>query len=200
MPRHDRNLDPVSIARTAERMIALEARLENVRSGKVQPDDAQDGSEFAQLCFFKGYYADSARLWSEAFAARPALADLRGSENRHQAARAAALASGATGGDEPPPFEARSRWREQSLKWMKEELAAIARTIDSGTPHERSDIPKRLGRWRVDPALSSLRDDSTLKALNELEKRQLREFWSEVDRLFEKARTPVAFVSPNRYS
>src|SRR5262249_28342565 len=102
MFHHDRGLDPGNVARTAERMIALESRLESVRSGKCRPGDAQECAEFAQLCFFKRHFAYSARFWSEAFAAQPALADRPGSENRHQAARAAALASCETGEDEPP--------------------------------------------------------------------------------------------------
>ena len=51
------------------------------------------------------------------------------------------------------PASPRNRWREQSLVWMKEELAAVASRLDRATGRERSEIPKRLGRWQIDLAL-----------------------------------------------
>ena len=83
----DRNFDPAALTSKAERMIALDTRLPAFLRGEGRPIDAKESAEFAQLCFSKKLYADSARLWSEAFSARPALADEHGSENYYQAAR-----------------------------------------------------------------------------------------------------------------
>ena len=179
-------------------MIALEARLPAFLRGEVRPIDAKESADFARLCYSKGLYADSARLWSEAFAARPALAGERGSENYYQAARAAAMASCGEGSDVPGAAVARGRWRDQSLVWMNEELAAAAGLLESGTVRERSELPKRLGRWQVDPALSALRVESTAKALNKPERQSFREFWSGVESLMQKARTTIAREVPSR--
>ena len=81
---------------------------------------------------------------------------------------------------------------------MNEELAAVAGLLESGTVRERSELPKRLGRWQVDPALSALRDESTAKALNKPERQSLREFWSGVESLMQKARTTITREVPSR--
>ena len=132
----DRSLDPAAVASQAQRMIALGARLPAILRGEHRPVDARETAELAQLCFAKKLYADSARLWSEAFAARPPLADEPGSENRYQAARAAASASCATGGKDLRATAKRNRWHDQALVWMKEELAAVASLLDSGPAKE----------------------------------------------------------------
>jgi serine/threonine-protein kinase len=193
---HDGSLDPTAFARKAERMITLEARLPALLHGEGQPIDANVRTELAQLCFSKKLYSDSARLWLEAFAAKPALAELAGSENRYQAARAAALASCSPGNGELPPAADGRRWHDQAFAWMKEELNTVARLVDSGTPRERSEIPKRLGRWQVDPALAAIRDESALKALNESDRRALRDFWSSALALLEKANTSMSRDTP----
>jgi serine/threonine-protein kinase len=194
----DPSLDPAALASKAERMIALDARLPAFLRGEGRPIDANESAEFAQLCFSKKLYADSARLWSEAFAARPALGGEPGSANYYQAARAAAMASCGNGRDANEPASPRNRWRAQSLVWMKEELAAVARRLDRATGRERSDIPKRLGRWQIDPALSVLRGEPAPKDLNEPERQSLREFWSAVESLMQKARTTIARDVPSR--
>ncbi len=195
----DRNLDAASIAAKAERMIALDARLPALLRGQGQPADAAEGSEFAQLCFSKRFYAASVRLWSESFAARPELAGEPGSQNRYQAARAAALVSCGRGqGDPPSETAARTHWREQALNWMRAELAAAAAVPVAGTSRQRGEISKQLGRWQVDPALAGLRDETSLSALPEAERGTLRKFWSDVEALKQKATATVIADPHNR--
>ena len=169
------------LVRKARRMVALDARLPALLRGQDQPADAAECAEFAQLCSCRQIYATSARLWSEAFAAQPGLADDLGAENRYQAARAAALAGCGRGKDEPPPDDAaRKRWRQQALDWLRAELAAVAGLLDKGTPRQRADVPRRLGRWRVDPALAGIRDEAALATLPEAERQCVRDLWSRV--------------------
>ena len=194
----DRNLDPAALASKAERMIALDARLPAFLSEHGRPVDAKASAEFAQLCFSKKLYAESARLWSEAFAARPELGGEPGSANYYQAARAAAMASCGSGRDSTAPAASGNRWREQSLVWMKEELAAVASRFDSAPATERSEIPKRLGRWKTDPALSELRREAAPKTLSKRERHSHREFWSAVDSLMQRARTANRRDVPSR--
>ena len=84
------------------------------------------------------------------------------------------------------------------MAWMKGDRAAAANLLETGTIRERSELPKRLGRWQVDPALSALRGESATTAPNEPERRSLREFWSEVESLMQKARTTVTRDVPSR--
>jgi serine/threonine-protein kinase len=172
---------PAELARKAQRMIALDARLPALLRGEDHPADAAECVEFAQLCFCRQVYATSALLWSEAFAAQPGLADDLGAESRYQAARAAALAGCGRGKDEPPPdLAARKRWREQALDWLRADLMTVAGLLDKGTPRQRTDVPRRLGRWRVDPALAGIRDEAAMATLPETERRACRDLWSRV--------------------
>ena len=102
-PPPDPILTASSLAARAERMIALGARLPAVAEGRDRPADPEELAAFARLAFARRQHAASARLWAEAFAASPALAADIASQNRFQAARAAALA-GTEGGPERPPL------------------------------------------------------------------------------------------------
>ena len=201
MPPFDHNLDPAAIAGKAERMIVLEARLPGLLRGESRPADAREAAEFAELCFYKQQNAASARLWSEAFSARPALADEPGAENRLQAARAAALAGCGRSKNEPAADPAaRKRWRQRALDWLNAELTAVAGLLENGSPRERAGIPKRLGRWQIDPALAGVRDREEIASLAEDERRVIKNLWSMVDSLLEQARNSIAQASPPRPS
>jgi eukaryotic-like serine/threonine-protein kinase len=184
----ERMHDPAAVAREAERMMALETRLPALMRGKDRPADAGESAEFAKLCSYKQLYSTSASLWSEAFAARPELALNVGDENRYQAARAAALAGCGLGNDNPSPDDAaRERLRQQALDWLSAELTAVAHLHKNGTPRERGEIPKRLGRWQVDPAWFGLRADAALGSLPVAERQALRDLWSRVETLRQQA-------------
>ena len=196
----DRSLDPASVvATTARRMIALDTRLPALLRSQDRPTDAREGSEFAHLCFCKKFYGVSARLWRDSFTARPLLADEPGSHNRYEAARAATLVSSGRGGDDPLlDGTTRTKRRAQALDWMKAELRGHRHRARRGDrPRQRSEIPKRLGRWRIDPDLAGLRDETPLSTLPEAE-RPFRKFWSDVEALRQKPTAPVIADPHNR--
>jgi tetratricopeptide (TPR) repeat protein len=189
--------DPATVARKAERMIALQARLPALLRGNDRPFDAGESAEFAQLCSCKQLYTTSARLWSDAFAARPELVEDAGEENRYQAARAAALAGCGLGKDDPAPDDAaRERLRQEALDWINAELTAVAHLLEKGAPRGRGEIPKRLGRWQVDPAWVGLRADAALDTLPIAERRAFRELWSRVETLRQEASGPARSHAP----
>jgi serine/threonine-protein kinase len=197
MPLLDHNLDAAATLGKVERMIMLEKRLPDLLRGESRPADARESAEFAQLCFYKQQSAASTRLWSEAFAARPGLADEPGSENRYQAACAAALAGCGRSKDEhAADSTARKRWRQQAIESLSAELTAVSRLLDNGSLRERAGIPKRLGRWQVDPALAGIRDQEEIASLDEDERRVIRNLWSMVDSLLQQARNSIAETSP----
>ena len=186
----DRRSPSAALLREAERMAALDARLPALLRGEVRTADADEAAAFARLCFIKQRFATSARLWSEAFAARPTLADDLRAGHRHRAARAAALAGSGRGKDDPTPDAAeRERWRRQALDWLRDDLAAYKQQWESGPPRGRAAAPRQLGLWRVDPALAGLRDEPALSAMDELRNAShASALWSELISLQTQAR------------
>jgi eukaryotic-like serine/threonine-protein kinase len=184
-----RNADPAVIARKSERMIALDARLRALVRGDDRPINADEAVEFARLSACKELYAFSVRLWSEAFTARPELVSAAGEENRYEAARAAALAGCGLGKDDPvTDSSARERFCAQSLDWLNAELSSVAELLDKGAPRERDEIPRRLGRWQVDPAFAVLRDRAASGAPGWALRHMSRDVWTRVETLRQQAR------------
>ena len=138
--------------RLVERQVALAPRLPAVLKGEDRPDDA-------------------ARLYADALASTPRLADDRAVSPRLAAARAAALAGCGKGRDDPrPDAEARTRLRRQALDWLEEERAAWAKAMGSGDPNGRKQAGNVIVgwiRWTIDPDLVGVREPEALEALPE---------------------------------
>jgi serine/threonine-protein kinase len=180
-PPPDPYITPGMLTSRAEKLIALEPRLPVVIEGGEAPADAEEAASFARLAFARNRPEEAARLWEQAFDTSPNLASDLVAMNRFQAARAAARA-GAEGVWEVAESGADSRanWRRQAVEWLRADLAASASALNSGTAQQRAGVARRLGRWQVDPALASIRDEPALSMLPEAEQRSLREFWAGV--------------------
>jgi hypothetical protein len=193
----DPNLEPSTLAGRAECRLGLACRLPAVESGADRPADAREGAEFARLAFARRRYATSTRLWANAFSACPQLAGDLKCGNRFQAARAAALAGAGEGHDELPRGDASQvQWRGQALSWLNADLSECAALLETGSFQESAELPRLLGRWQVDPALSCLRDEGKLSRLPEAERRPLRDLWSRVESLRAKAVSQPATGKP----
>jgi len=167
---------------------SLAHRLPAILAGKVKPSDPAEALGFAQLCSEKKLQGASARLWRDAFNAWPALADDMKVQNRYKAACAAALASSGHSKDDPPLGDAaKARWRKQALDWLKADLAARSKVVESGPSQEREATSQTLQHWKADPNLAGVRDPVTLAKLPEDERKACRALWAEVDALFRKA-------------
>jgi serine/threonine-protein kinase len=191
-PSADPKLRPSRLAARAEQRIALEPRLPAVVEGCDRPTDAETIAELARIASSRHSYAAAARLWADAFAASPELAADPSTGNRFQAARDAAMAvtesvhvEGSTG------TCTRARWRNQAAAWLQADLAEATALLRSGTAPQRTKILKRLGRWRVDPALAGLRDGPALARIPEAERRALRDLWRGVEAVHAKAAGPA---------
>jgi serine/threonine-protein kinase len=172
-----------------ERQASLTARLPAVLSGKLRPGDARETLAFAQLCYEKKLHGASARFWSEAFRGQPKLADDMQAQHRYNAACAAALAGCGQGKDDPPLGEtAKERSRKQALDWLKADLAAWSKVLQTGPANARKAIVKTLQDWRVDTDLAGLRDTEALKRLTAAEQAACRALWAELDALLANAR------------
>jgi eukaryotic-like serine/threonine-protein kinase len=146
--------------------------------GKHQPRDNTERFALLGVCRFKNRTRASARLYADAFAADPTLANDPRSHQRYNAALAAAQAGCGQGADAAALEETeRAHWLKQTRKWLRADLAAWVRLLDSN-PAARGDAWKALTLWRVDAALACVRDPGS--KLAEDEQREYLAIWTEV--------------------
>ena len=170
-----------------QRLRVLEGRLPAVVQGKDKPA-AADCLDLAELCFVKKHYATAARLYAEALASTPGLTEDLRAGHRFNAARAAALAGGGHGDDVAGLGEPeRAGLRKQARDWLRLDLAAWAKKVDTGTAADRIQAQKTLARWRDDPDLAGLRDPDTLGKLPPAERQECSTLWRDLDALLERA-------------
>jgi tetratricopeptide (TPR) repeat protein len=168
---------------------ALEGRLPAIIQGKDKPA-AADCLDLAELCFVKKHYATAARLYAEALAAAPQLTEDLRAGHRFNAARAAALAGCGHGDDVAGLRELeRAGLRRQARDWLRLDLAAWAKKVDTGKEADRIQARKTLAPWREDPDLAGLRDADALERLPPAERQECRALWQEVAALLRRAQT-----------
>jgi serine/threonine-protein kinase len=180
------------LVRRRERLIALEAGLPALLRGEQRPVDAAEFAGFAELCYGNQLYATSARLWKEAFAARPGRAEAPSTGSRFHAARAAARAGCGQGKDDPPPdAAARAELRSQARDWLRADLAQWSEPHEQTTGAVPREVRSQLARWRTDPDLACVRDPEALAKLPDSERESWDSLWATVGALLTKAH-PVA--------
>ncbi len=175
---------------TDPRNAPLDARLAAVLQGEAPKDNAERLA-LAQWAYDTRRYAAGTRLWAAALAADPKLGDNLQAGHRYNAACCAALAGTGRGKDDPAPDEAtRARLRGQALTWLRADLAAWSKILDSDDPKARAVVAPMLRHWQEDPDLAGVRDEAELARLPESERGSWRRLWSEVA-------TPLARASSN---
>src|SRR5262249_43942156 len=109
--------------------------------GKHQPRDNIERLALLGVCRFKNRTCAAARLYADAFAADPTLAEDPRSRQRYNAARAAAQAGCGRGTDAASVEETeRARWRKQARGWLRGGPAPPGVKLQRGTAAPR-------GRW-----------------------------------------------------
>ncbi len=148
--------------------------------GKHQPRDNTERLALLGICQFKDRTSASARLYADAFAVDPTLADDPRSRQRYNAARAAAQAGCGRGTDAAGLEETeRAGWLRQARDWLRADLAAWVRVLDSN-PAARGEVWKALTLWRVDPDLACVRDLGELDKVAADERKEYLALWGEV--------------------
>jgi serine/threonine-protein kinase len=144
---------------------------------------------FQSHCLKKEYLA-AARLCSDTFTADPKLADDLLAGHRYRAARAAALV-GCEGGTDGAGLgePERARWRGQARDWLRLDLAAWAKRLETANPADRAEVQKALALWREEPDLAGLRDADSLTRLPPAERQESQALWQEVAALLRRAET-----------
>jgi serine/threonine-protein kinase len=170
--------------------------------GEHRPRDNDERLALVGVCQFQGRYCAAARLYAEAFAADPALADnmttecrfrsLReesfyerlesiNTEGRYLAARCAALAGCGRCKDADKLSAAeRGRLRKQAREWLQADLAQWARTLESGYELDRILAKRMLMHWQGEPDLAGLREQNALAELPAEERKECHALWDEV--------------------
>jgi serine/threonine-protein kinase len=182
-------------------------------SVEYQPEDNAERIALLANCQFRELYGAATRLFADAFAADPGLAEelikdcldraARGDEQpigrleelntecRYPAARSAALAGCGLGADASQLSEAdRTRFRNQAREWLKSDLAVWAKALDGSSRATRVRAKKMLTQWRADPDLAGLREPSGLEKLTADEREECLALWNEVDTLLSRTIGP----------
>ena len=182
----------------AEHLVAQSNRLPAILRGDDKPRDNSERLSFAQMAYDRKQYAAAVRLWSDALAIDPKLADRRQDPPRYNAACAAAMAAaGMDKGDPSPDDAAKTRHRAQALDSLKAELSVWTKLLESGPPETRSVILQSLQHWKQDTDLAGVRDVEALAKLPEDERKEWRALWAKVDAVLNHAaRSAVTSVVP----
>jgi serine/threonine-protein kinase len=142
----------------------------------------------AAACAYRLRSAAAVRLYHEAFAADPKLADNLQGGHRYNAACHAALAAAAQGEDAALLDEAaKAKLRGQALDWLRADLALRVKQLESGTPADRTEVQKQIAHWQQDPDLAGLRDAMALARLPADEHKAWTQLWADVAAVWKKA-------------
>jgi serine/threonine protein kinase/Flp pilus assembly protein TadD len=173
----------------ATRIINLDTRLDDILSGKVQPADAKETTEFAALCFWKGRYAAAVKLYTRAFTSdRTIVAAGNDASNEYQAACAAVLAADSQVHDDPVLASGeRIRLLDQAHEWLALDLVRLQKLIESEDMATRRLAEGALARWQHDPNLASIRNQTSLSSLPVVEQQQWAQLWREAKRVREQS-------------
>jgi serine/threonine-protein kinase len=149
--------------------------------GKYEPRDNTERLALLGVCRFKNLTRASARLYADAFAEDATLADDTRLSHRYNAACAAARAGCGQGTDAAGVEEAeRARWLKQAREWLRADLAAWVRLLDTDPATARGVVRKALTRWREDPDLACVREPGELDKLVADERKEYLALWAEV--------------------
>jgi hypothetical protein len=144
-----------------EALLALDRKLAAVLGGEASPAGAGEAVALAWLCRrpARKRHAAAARLYADAFAADPRLADDLARSHRYDAACSAVLA--AAGQDTEAgrlPDKVVGMFRGWALGWLRADLRAYTRLAGGRDPKAKEAVRRRLGHWQQDADLVSVRD------------------------------------------
>ena len=154
----------------------------------LYPKDHVVRVKLVKLCVSRGEYLTAARQYADAFAADPVFVR---SIHRYNAACYAALAAGGQGTDiENLDETERTRWRQQALDWLRADLGACEKQVQTGTPEAQAEaqafVKQRLLHWQKDTDLAGLRNEKALAKLPAEEREACQKLWADVEMLLKR--------------
>ncbi|MBP3955611.1 protein kinase [Gemmata sp. G18] len=173
------------LRREAEKMIL--PNLTALLDGTQQPRDNDERLALIGVCRFQNRFAALARIYAEAFAVDPKLAEV----HRFVAARVAVQAGcgrgvGAGGLGEVE----RSNWRAQARTWLREDLSARAEARGHDFNKVRDGVRQTLVMWWNEPELAGIRDPVEVEKWLPGERADCQNFWAEVNAVLDSASKP----------
>jgi serine/threonine-protein kinase len=179
------------------------AKLPAILSGKAKATDTTEQLTLAFVCQqpYKRLYAAATYFYSEAFAAEPQLAGDQPSDDRYNAACAAALA-GCRKGKDADKLDAkeRARLRRQALDWLRADLKAWRQVLDKASDQGGPAIVQQMQHWLKEDDFAGVRGSEALARLPEAERPSWQKLWEEVEALRQRAAGKPAAASPARPS
>ncbi len=158
--------------------------------GKYQPRDNIERLAFLGASRFKGLNFAVAKLYADAFAAQPKLADDYQVNHRYNAARSAALVGCGEAKDGGTLSEAeRLGWRKQTFAWLQADLATWTKMMNRDSQADRDRAIKMLTRWQIDPDLRGIREPRALERLPKDEQEEFLALWRDVAAVLDRAKT-----------
>jgi serine/threonine-protein kinase len=175
-----------ALRREAERIIL--SNLAAFMDGTYRPQDNDERLALLGACQFASRTRTIARLYADAFATDPALAEDLGAGLRYNAARAAAQAGCGRGADATSLGEKeRAGLREQARQWLRADLATRAGALADCSMEIRQAHHLALTRWQNEPDLAYLREPSELDKLAADERKECLSLWDEVATLLARS-------------
>jgi eukaryotic-like serine/threonine-protein kinase len=173
-----------------ERLVELDRTISGLPAGKLEARNIAHRLALAEFCQLpaKRLYANSARLYAEAFAADPKLADKLDAMHRYNAACAAALAGCSQGKDaDKLDTKERARLRKQALDWLRADLKTYRQVVERSSGKAGPEIARRLQHWLQDTDFTAVRSAGALGRLPEAERADWQKLWEEVEALRKRA-------------
>jgi hypothetical protein len=84
----------------------------------------------------------------------------------------------------------RAGLRKQARDWLRLDLVAWAKKLETGTAAERIQARKTLAPWRDEADLAAIRNPGAEDRLSPAERQESRALWRDFDTLVERARGP----------
>src|SRR5262249_7045590 len=122
----------------------------------------------------------TARLYADAFAAAPALADHLGAGHRNNAARAAALAGCGMGADAfKLTDQEKTALRKRAREWLKADFDARLKRLKNSKAGDQVVAWQAMCDWQVNDDFAAVRDARALAELPEAERTEWRALWAD---------------------
>lgn len=164
-------------------LIQQEKRLPAVLAGETRPSSGAEAADFAFICLVsKRRYADSERLYSQAFRLSPNLLRDQQAAHRHRAACAAALAACGRCADAPALVaEEKARLHGQAVAWLRSGLDQLLRQDEGqGPPERRAKALASLLTWQLDPDLEAVREPVALAEVPTAQRLLWLALWADI--------------------
>ncbi len=173
------------LRREAERMIL--PNLPTFLEGKYQPREVDERIALLGVCQFTNRSLASAQCYADTFADAPNVAEDYSIGRRYMAACAATRVGCGKSEDAAHLGEPeQTKWRAQARAWLRADLAAWGKALDSNLVTTRDRARQSLTQWQADPDLAGLREPAELEKLPPDERKDCLALWSEVGALLNR--------------